>query len=298
MSDTQTTGPSELGVLAAESIGEFLQKAVGRSSIVSYVEGQSPLNWNALDDAGWTDVGVRENGEGATLRDLVEIARVWGESCIPLPFISTVMAKRHSAAARASDCAVTVAVATPTLGAGSAYIPFGQIPGIVVATGLGVGRDSVIEVPLGQQDALGLTLRGLEAEATSDFSAEAALEFAVVWASEAVGAARRLLDDSIAYASERKQFGKQIGSFQAVKHHLANALIAAELAESAVIWASLEPAEAFRGSLFAVDKSIEVAEIAIQVHGGLGFTWEVGLHFYLRHMIAIRELISGLRRAS
>lgn len=56
----------------------------------------------------------------------------------------------------------------------------------------------------------------------------------------------------------------------------------------------LELAETFRGALFAVDQSIEVAEIAIQVHGGLGFTWEMGLHFYLRHMLAVRELVSGL----
>ncbi|MGC7551652.1 acyl-CoA dehydrogenase family protein, partial [Pandoraea pneumonica] len=85
-----------------------------------------------------------------------------------------------------------------------------------------------------------------------------------------------------------------VGSFQAVKHRLASALIATEAAEAAVTWASLDAQRVHKTTAFAVDQSIAVAEAAIQVHGGLGFTWEMGLHFYLKHMLQIRDLLPGL----
>jgi alkylation response protein AidB-like acyl-CoA dehydrogenase len=87
------------------------------------------------------------------------------------------------------------------------------------------------------------------------------------------------------------QFGHPIGSFQAVKHQLADMHIETQLAETAVLWASLEPAEAHRPVRFAVDAAIRVAQDAIQVHGAMGFTWELGLHYYLRSMLVRREML-------
>jgi alkylation response protein AidB-like acyl-CoA dehydrogenase len=56
----------------------------------------------------------------------------------------------------------------------------------------------------------------------------------------------------------------------------------------------MEREQAERATLYALDTSIRVAESAIQVHGGMGFTWEMGLHFYLRAMLTQRELVTGL----
>jgi len=98
----------------------------------------------------------------------------------------------------------------------------------------------------------------------------------------------------VQYAKDREQFGRPIGSFQAIKHRLADMHSDAEYAETSVIWASMEREQAERATLYALDTSIRVAESAIQVHGGMGFTWEMGLHFYLRAMLTQRELVTGL----
>ncbi|TFC74893.1 acyl-CoA dehydrogenase [Cryobacterium sp. TMS1-20-1] len=293
-SSISTTIPNEIGELAAESIREITMQAARRSNISTFAETESPLSWTALADGGWDLIGVLEDGEGATLRDLVEVARVWGETCIPLPFIPSIMAKRHSQRARESDGPVTVALPNPSSPRGYSYIPFGHVDGITIALGLGRGADELIAVPPGSDDELGLMNRAIEGPVASALSPAAAREYAVVLAAEASGAAKRLLAEGVAFVKERQQFGKPIGSFQAVKHILANALIDVELAETAVISASFEEQNAFRNALFAVDRSIQAAEGVIQSHGGLGFTWEMGLHFYLRQMLMARELISGL----
>jgi hypothetical protein len=289
-----TTLPNELGELAAESIRDIVSRATGNASIATYAEGESPLSWETLADGGWDQVGIVEDGEGASLRDLVAIASVWGESCLQLPLLPTIMAKRHSAAARDIDGPVTIAIPSATRVTGSCFVPYGQLDGIVVATGLGAGNDGIAAAPDGVLDDFDILMRGTQAPIRTAMSIVAAREVAVVFAAEAAGAAKKLLNDGIAFAKERHQFGKPIGSFQAVKHHLANALIDAELAETAVIWSSLHEREIFRGALFAIDRSIAVGELVLQVHGGLGFTWEMGLHFYLRRMLLARELVSGL----
>ena len=124
----------------------------------------------------------------------------------------------------------------------------------------------------------------------------ARLELGIVWAAEATGCGQRLLDLSVGYAKERQQFGRPIGSFQAVKHRLADMRVTTEAAETAVIWAAVAPDEGARPARFALDASVRVAESAIQVHGGMGFTWELGLHYYLRHVVTLRELVYGLWR--
>lgn len=289
-----TTFPSELGSLAAESIRDIIARATNNASVATYAEGDSPLSWDALAEGGWDQVGIIEDGEGASLRDLAEIASAWGESCLPLPLLATIMAKRHSAAARAVDGPVTIAIPSATRVDGSSFVPFGQFDGIVLATGLGAGDDDVVPLSTGVSDDFDVLVRGTYAPVRTEMSLEAARELAVVFAAESSGAARKLLNNGIAFAKERQQFGKPIGSFQAVKHHLANALIDTELAETAVVWSSLHPGETYRGALFAIDRSIAVGELVLQVHGGLGFTWEMGLHFYLRRMLAARELVNGL----
>ena len=289
-----TTLPGEIGELAAESIREMVSRATNNASIATYAGGVAPLSWETLADGGWDQIGVIEDGEGASLRDLVEIARAWGESCIQLPLLPTIMAKRHSAAAREVAGPVTIAIPSATRTDGTCFVPYGQFDGIVLATGLDAGTDAVVQVPDGIPDDFDILMRGIQAHVRTDMSMEAAREIGVVSAAEASGAAKKLLNDGIAFAKEREQFGKPIGSFQAVKHHLANALVNAELAETAVIWSSLQQHQGFRGALFAIDRSIEVGELVMQVHGGLGFTWEMGLHFYLRRMLVARELVSGL----
>jgi len=290
-----TTTPGEIGALGAESVRDMLLRATSGAPIATYAEGEPPLSWDALSSGGWDRIGIVEDGDGPSLRDLAEIARAWGTGCVQLPLLPSILARRHSAAAAAHDGPVTLAL--PLTGSANAYVPFGQYDGIRVATGLGAETDELVPVPAGTPDSLAITARGVETSLRSDLSGVVARETAVLLAAEATGGAERLLADSVAFAGERQQFGKPVGSFQAVKHHLADAALDAELAETAVIWAAQSADEAFRGALFAVDRCIDIAERAIQVHGGLGFTWEMGLHFPLRQMMLARELIVALEAA-
>jgi len=290
-----STAPGEMGELAAETIREILDRAIGETNIATFAESGSPVEWDALAKAGWDLVGVVEDGEGASLRDLVEVAQVWGARLAPLPYLESVIAKRHSEQAQEWEGPVTYALPQTSLRGGVSYIPYGAVPGIGLVTKLGTGAGEIVSVPEGEPHTLDLDARGREADVTTEFSLDVAREIAVISAASSVGAARRLLDLGIAFAKEREQFGKPIGSFQAVKHHLANAMIAVEEADTAAIWGSLNLDEAFRSSKFAIGRCVDAAEIVLQVHGGLGFTWELGLHFYLRHMLAARESVEGLR---
>ncbi len=104
------------------------------------------------------------------------------------------------------------------------------------------------------------------------------------------GIAGKVLDDAVEYAKQRTQFGKAIGSFQAIKHRCADMAVAIEASRSAAYyaaWALAEdaPVRARAVSMaksYSGDTSRFVCNEGVQLHGGIGFTWELGLHYYLR----------------
>ena len=104
------------------------------------------------------------------------------------------------------------------------------------------------------------------------------------------GIAGKVLDDAVAYAKERVQFGKPIGSFQAIKHRCADMVVAIDASRSAAYYAAWALAEDATDRAKAVsiakalcgDTARFVCNEGVQIHGGIGFTWELGLHFYLR----------------
>jgi alkylation response protein AidB-like acyl-CoA dehydrogenase len=120
----------------------------------------------------------------------------------------------------------------------------------------------------------------------------------VALAAEQVGAAQRCLDMAVGYAKERIQFGRAIGSFQAVKHRCADMLILVEGARSA----ALHAAQSASGEQLSVAASVakmasseaflQVALDNMRIHGGVGFTWEHDAHLYVRRAKAT-ELIFG-----
>jgi alkylation response protein AidB-like acyl-CoA dehydrogenase len=116
------------------------------------------------------------------------------------------------------------------------------------------------------------------------------LQAMVMNAAESVGVAERAMEMAVAYAKERKQFGRAIGSYQAVSHACAQMLLEVEGARSAVYWAAwaldYEPETAELATAcakaYAGDCGRRVPRSALQVHGGIGFTWEHDLHFFLK----------------
>ena len=131
----------------------------------------------------------------------------------------------------------------------------------------------------------------------------------VVLSAEAVGGARWCLDVAAEHARTREQFGRPIGQFQGVKHRLANMLVAVEQGVAAT-WDAAMVLEAERGSTsgaetdqgslavqlaaaLALDGYVELAKGAIQVLGGMGFTWEHDAHVHLRRSTTLRQLVGG-----
>jgi alkylation response protein AidB-like acyl-CoA dehydrogenase len=109
-------------------------------------------------------------------------------------------------------------------------------------------------------------------------------------AAEAVGVAQKALELGVAYVSEREQFGKKIGTYQAVSHPLADTYVETELARSLAYWAAWcvaeederTPVAVASAKAFCAETAVAACERSIQVHGGIGFTWEHVLHRYYK----------------
>lgn len=115
---------------------------------------------------------------------------------------------------------------------------------------------------------------------------------AVIAAAVMIGIAARVLEEAVAYAGQRVQFGKPIGSFQAIKHRCADMAVAIDASQSAVCYAAWALADDRPDRARAVsiaksqcgDAARFVCNEGIQIHGGIGFTWELGLHLFLRRV--------------
>ncbi len=115
---------------------------------------------------------------------------------------------------------------------------------------------------------------------------------AVAVSAELLGAATRCLDDTVSYARDRVQFGRPIGSFQAVKHRCADMLVDVEGMRSTTWWAAWclaadDPERSVAASTaksWTSDAGDRVLNSALQVHGGIGFTWECDVHLYLKRV--------------
>ncbi|MFE2557969.1 acyl-CoA dehydrogenase family protein [Streptomyces sp. NPDC059352] len=123
---------------------------------------------------------------------------------------------------------------------------------------------------------------------------------AVMLAAEAVGAARAALDGTIAHVGSREQFGRPVGSFQAVKHRLADLYVQVEAARSLTYCAAREPGPGPESGPLALAHALEAlratAGESIQLHGGIGFTWEHEAHLYFKRAASDELLFGPARR--
>jgi alkylation response protein AidB-like acyl-CoA dehydrogenase len=113
---------------------------------------------------------------------------------------------------------------------------------------------------------------------------------------EAVGIGKKALELAIEHAKEREQFGRKIGVYQAVSHKLADTFVETELASSLAYWAAWcvaegddqAPVATQAAKAYAADAAVAACERSIQVHGGIGFTWEHVLHEYYNRALWIQ----------
>jgi len=312
------------------------QKArwAARSLLDATDEGR-PGFWQGMVELGWLGLHVDEEhgGSGFGLPELVVVVEELGRAVAPGPFVPTVIASAVIAKDGTSeqksrllpgliDGTVTAGIGlnsgvqiTDGVASGEAGIVLGAglAELLLIAAGDDVlllerGRSGVsVEVP-GNLDPTRRSgrVRLDNVSVGSDDIVVGARESALarartLLAAEAVGGATDCVDAAVDYAKVRRQFGRTIATFQAVKHHCANMLVASESATAAV-WdasrAASEDEEQFRlsaavAAAHAFPAYARNAELNIQVHGGIGFTWEHDAHLHLRRALVTSSLFGG-----
>jgi|GEM_PF-79261 len=268
---------------------KLVEKHCPRGTSADTIGKEDGHLWAALAQGGWLDIASHAmDGDAMPLTTLALIATEWGRRIPALPFSSSVMARRWFDVATGSSAAHTFAIPDGN----QVLIPFGDTVGVFD----GAGNLTPV---LGKSDNFALTLPVSRADSGVQLSAEQCSELQVLYAGEALGAAEEAFERAASYAQERVAYGKPVSAFQALRHLLANMHLDLELGRSALLWAaSVDGADrdAAIGEVTRLAQS--VAAHAIQVFGGIGFTWDLGIHLYLRHIIAARELCRPVRTAS
>jgi alkylation response protein AidB-like acyl-CoA dehydrogenase len=249
--------------------------------------------------------------------ELCLIARALGAGLAAVPYLTTAAARFAAPNALApvpEDETISVAILEP--GGNWATPPSAQLAGgtvsgrkvavepaahflVATAAGLGLVPRAAAGVTVTAERSLDPTvaLAGLDLEDAPARAIDAPRLCAIgalLAAAESVGAAGRLLDEARGYASERRQFGRTIGSFQALRHILADMHVAQASAWSTVLYAaaSLDGGDGVRATSIAkayvARAARDVAHGALQVFGGIAFTAEHPAHRYLRRIV-VRE---------
>jgi alkylation response protein AidB-like acyl-CoA dehydrogenase len=270
--------------------------------------------WSEIRELGWPGIAIPEEhgGQGLGMVELVILCEELGYVCAPSPFLSNaiaglVMAEGGTDSQRArwlpgiaSGQALGAAALDPNdpalvadaEGAAVLVLPVGDAGGLVEA------KDAEIE-PLELIDATRSYAR-VSAPEAEPIPVETGLYRGMVATSaELVGLSQKALEMAVAYAKEREQFGRPIGSYQAVSHRCANMLYAVEEARSLTYYAAwcadAEPESlvlaAHMAKARSSDTAASVTNAALQVFGGIGFTWEHDLHFLLKRAEVMSQIL-------
>ena len=317
-----------LGQTASDFLAKHDSRGAARLLLESNTETLPPF-WGDIADLGWLGLHIPEQygGSGFGLPELVVVVEEMGRAVTPGPFVPTVIASATIDAtgsdalktrllpgladgttlggvALESDITVRDGRASGTaavLGGGLAHIlllPAGDDLIVVDASAGGVQ----VAVPPNldpTRRAARVTLDGAAAEVIAG-GRRALVDLArVIVAAEATGIATECTEQAAAYAKMRVQFGRPIGTFEAVKHHCANMLVASELATGAV-WDAARAADegadqltyaAAIAAALALAAGDECAQLNTQVHGGIGITWEHDAHLYIRRATALEAFV-------
>ncbi|HEX3547598.1 MAG TPA: acyl-CoA dehydrogenase [Mycobacterium sp.] len=279
--------------------------------------------WSANAELGWNGLAIAEDhgGSGFGLAELAVVLEAQGRELCPGPFLPSVAAavvidrcapdsvRAQLLPSLAEGSAVGALASSGSVKIGSDLVVIGESPAVLGAPDADVlvlmaGEDVVI-VDAG---ADGVTVTALPSMDTTRSIGSVALRevtvpedrvlrgaarkartvFRILASAEAVGVSWACLDMAVEYAKVREQFGRTIGTFQAVKHHAANMLVNAEVTTAAT-WDAARADDLdsawFAGAVaaaHAIRTQTFNAQYNIQLHGGIGFTWEHDAHLYLR----------------
>jgi alkylation response protein AidB-like acyl-CoA dehydrogenase len=252
--------------------------------------------WEQLANLGVTALAVPEKFDGldADPVDLVVALERLGRWCVPGPVAESI-AVAPILLANGDRCAELAAgelMATVALPPDTPRAVDADTAGLVLlATDEGVTEAATGE----QHESVDPSRRLYDVTATGDSwpaDVKRAYEFgALATAAQLVGVAEALLNNAVDYAKQRTQFGRAIGSYQAIKHKLADVHIAIELARPLVYGAalSLEPRDVSAAKAAASEAALLAARSGLQTHGAIGFTQEHDLSLWLLRVQALRS---------
>ncbi|MGN9838221.1 acyl-CoA dehydrogenase family protein [Nonomuraea sp. H19] len=251
--------------------------------------------WKQLAELGFFGVLLppESDGLGLGLADILPALEETGRACLPGPVVETAVAAPYllPGTPKLASGAVCVSVLLP----GQMYAPDADLADLLVVAGADnlrlVPKESVRLTPRPGVDPLRplFEVAFSESERLSCSATPALRRATVATAAHLIGVAKELLAVSVAYARVRTQFGAPIGSFQAVKHRLADVAVAVEFAAPLVYRAALavdRPAPTVERDVSAAKAAAGAAatlaaQVALQVHGAIGYTEELDLRFWL-----------------
>jgi alkylation response protein AidB-like acyl-CoA dehydrogenase len=319
----------------AESAFGQLNRLDSRAAARATLEngsGHPSAIWSAGKDLGWNGLAVAEEhgGSGFGLAELAVVLEAQGRELAPGPFLPSVAAAviidrcapdslRAQLLPGLADGSTVGAVAlSGNVTIGSDLLITGESPAVlgapdadvlVIAAGeyvvvVDAGAEGVTITALDSLDPTrsvgSVALRGVavaEDRLIRGAARKARTVFRILASAEAVGVSWAALDMAVEYAKVREQFGRTIGTFQAVKHHAANMLVNAE-ETTAAAWDAARADDldsawfpAAVAAAHAIRTQVFNAQYNIQLHGGIAYTWEHDAHLYLRRARTLAALM-------
>lgn len=259
-------------------VRDLLAGRYGREALRASVDTGVAVDrslWRELGEAGFFALRLPEadGGVGLGLPEAVLVFEEAGRALVPGPLVAT-----HLAAGAVPGAAAGTTVVTAFDLGGGLVSYLDEADAVLGAPGMPSGS------PVRSADPLTPLHRVSSSADVSSYASEGALLTAALQA----GSAARTVELAVRYAGEREQFGQPIGAFQAVKHLCARMLVRAEVARTAVYAAAVTSAYAVGASeiaaakLLADEAAVANARDCLQVHGGMGFTWEADVHLHLK----------------
>jgi alkylation response protein AidB-like acyl-CoA dehydrogenase len=300
---------------------EFLAARFKPEKVRELAESESPYDdaiWKEMCELGWPGIAIPEDhgGQGLGLVELVILLEESGYALAPSPLISNAFAgglvmcggsdeqkgrwlpgiasgEERGAAAFTLDSEPVVGAAQ---GAAVLVLNDGDGGRIVEA-----GDAELERLPLMDTTRAYFRVSAPDGEPLPDGIEPGVDSGIVALSAELVGVAQRALDMAVDYAKEREQFGRPIGAYQAVSHRLADMLWDVEEARSLTYYAAWcaqaepesLPLAASMAKARASDAACKVTHDAIQTLGGIGFTWEHDIHFFLKRARVSAQLLGS-----
>ena len=307
----------------AGAVRELLDDVCSPTVLRAAYDGRDPgaeTRWSRLVELGLAGVVAPESAGGLGLSevDLVLVAEETGRAALPEPIIEQagiavpLLAELATSSSVARDLLAAAAAGEARVAIGHERNPFvlaadrathvlvcgGESIDLVAPDGLRLTAQLSIDAlrPLFSVDAAREARTSLATGALAQrVGARALNRGAVFAAAQCLGLTERMIELAVEYAKVRNQFGHPIGSYQAIKHHLASVQVELEFARPVVYAAATRLAgdalrdevTASHAKLAATDAAELAARTAVQVHGAMGYSWEVDLHFYLKRAWAL-----------